>query len=252
MRPDRSWALAPALLLCACVQDEGVLSSLQEAYGAQSVDVMEAPLSSTLLVSGLAVDLCLSARTGAWDAADPGEVPPLGPEIQLALGSPTVGAAQTVPNLTGSLLDVSLLGRSDAVVNFSAVEGSPFLVTGAVADGADGGSLGIFSISVVGGCTTTFARVTGTATWTDDDGLEHSLRMPAGDSEGDGLDFPGAAVWLPSTGTLSWQARIDEELRSFVADDASGIEVDGAGGLWSGTMSGREWEVQVEAALQPQ
>ena len=252
MRPDFARSLAPLLLLSACAQDLGVLSSLQDAYGAQSVATMESPLASTLLLTGLAVDLCLSAGTGAWDGAEAGETPPLGPEILLALGGPTVGAAQSQPNLSASLLDVALLGRSDAVVSFSAASGSPFLVTGTVVDGADDSPLGIFSTSVVGGCTTSFARVTGSATWTDDDGLEHSFNMPAGDAEGEGLDFPGHTVWLPSTGTVSWQARVDEELRSFVSEDAGAIEVDGAGGIWGGTMSGRDWEVQVEAGLQPQ
>ena len=260
---DRCRALPVAtlpLLLGACASGGGTLDALQQAYGEESVAAMEPPLASTLLLAGLAVDLCLSASSGAWDGADPGEPPPLDPELQLALGEPLVATVQTLPNLDASLLEVGLMGRSDAALQVTTSAGSPFLVTGAVQDGPDGEPLGTFSYSVIGGCTTAFARLTGSASWTDDAGLEHAIHLPADETGDEGVDLPGTTVWLPAAGSVSWQARIDEELRSFVSDDASGIEPYGAGGRWSGVVSGLDgqndtnpnWSVDVVADLQPQ
>ncbi len=237
-------------LAAGCAGGGDTLARLQEAYGADTAARLQEPLTATVLVGALGADLCVTTGTGSWSAAQAGETPPLSYELADALGGPVVGQVIESSALEIRLDDVAIMGATDRVLRATAVSGSPFTVTGTVTDN-DGQRLGSFDLSVVSGCSSQWARVSGSTTWTDSDDIEHSLSFPPDSADDGGLDWPGEGGWLPAAGTLAWQARIDKEQRSFSSDDAADITRYGAGGLWPGQASGTNWQTTIEADVQP-
>ncbi|RME27393.1 MAG: hypothetical protein D6798_04665, partial [Deltaproteobacteria bacterium] len=218
----RAEILILALAGTACLPGGDTLARLQAAYGADTAARLEDPLTATVLAGALGADLCVTSGTGAWSAVRAGDAPPLSYELADALGAPVVGEVSEASALEIRLDEVAIMGGTDRIVRLTAVDGSPFTVTGTVAD-PDGGQVGRFDLSVVDGCSSQWARASGSATWTDAAGVEHSLDFPPESVGEGGLDWPGEAGWLPATGTVAWTARIDSEPRSFTSADASGI-----------------------------
>lgn len=261
MRPDARLLLLPlvALLAPGCISDQGTLARLQDAYGDQTVAALEDPLTATVLVSALAVDLCITTGTGSWGAADPGQTPPMDYDLADALGNPLVGQAVETDALALELTGVALLGGTDRLLEATAAPDSPFQVNGTVLDAADGQVLGSFDLSVVDGCSTQWARVSGTASWANQDDTWHAFTLPASGSSLPGVDWPGLTTWLPAAGSIAWKGTVGDADRAFHTDDATAIERFGAGALWPGVaydvnsngVGPIEWETTITAEIQP-
>lgn len=238
------------LALVGCVEDLGTLSRLQDAYGDQTVGLIEPALYTTLALGALSADTCVAVGEGRWSDLDIGQALPIADELAVVFGAPLVESHAVGTTIELVLSPVDLAGEEAARLLLTVVPGSPAQVSGSLTDATGATNLGSFRFEVAGDCSKDWSRISGDASWVIDD-LEHDLVLPAEASGTSGLDWPGVVPWLPSGGVLGWQGRVDGELRSFQTEDASEIEPYGTGGLWTGAVSGREWSTTVTADLQP-
>lgn len=249
-------------LLGGCAQDLGTLSSVADAYGAQTVQALTPAMGASLALGALAARLCVEVPAGAWSGLQPGDPMPVYEPLAEALGAPVIQAIA----LDGSVLEatvapVELAGQADARLLFKVVTpesgagSSPVVVT-ATLTSAEGEELGSLAYEVAADCSADWARLSGDASWSID-GVDHSFTLPAPEEGASGVDWPSAVPWLPVAGRVKWTGFLEGEDREVTTLDASEIEAYGTGGTWGATASGGStakeagWEAAVVIELQP-
>lgn len=248
----RAEIVATSLLLAGCAADQGTLSRLQDAYGAETAASLSPPLTATVVLGALAANLCVTVPNGSWDPVQSGEAPPLGDaELAALLGDPVVEHVEAGGVTAIGLSGVRLFGADDRRLELTVDTSGAVTIAGDVLDGTGEGSVGGFTLAASPECSAESVLVSGLASFTDDAGMAHDLVVPASTSATTGLVYPGPVAWLPAQGAVNWQGRIHAELRNFNTDDAAAIELLDGEAAWSGAVNGVEWSALISATIAP-
>lgn len=254
--------LLAGLLLAGCAQDLGTLSSVADAYGSQTALAVTPTMTASLALGALSSRLCVDVPAGAWSTLAVGDPVPVDETLAEVLGAPVVEVLAidgSVAELTAA--PVPLAGQEDARLLLKVVSpeakgsSSPVVVTGTLT-AATGEELGSFAYEVASDCSSTWARLSGSATWTLDE-VDHEFTLPAPEEGASGVDWPGVVPWLPTAGRVKWDGFMEGQDRELTTLDASEMEPYGTGGRWTATASGGDtlkeqgWEAQVTLDLQP-
>jgi len=249
--------------LAACGEAGPPLSRLTQAWAADTVARANGPLTRTLILAGLAAELCASRQSVPLVDLEVGSALPVSPALGAVLGQSELhsidGALGETVVLVYEGMDLSdhdvewlrltvmttdehfqvefdpLIGDAEGSTEIARLEG-----------------FGQISISVDLGCSSSQALVGGSALWVDDEGRRHELKLPADSEIGSDLSFDGAVPWLPVAGAVSWSARIEGQDRSMTTEDAAEILVDSQGnGKWPVTVWGPDWQGEGLSAIVP-
>ena len=246
--------LSALVLVVACGEPGLPMSRLTQAWAAQTVERASPPITTTLLLAGLAAELCAGREGSAWTDLESGEPLPITDALDDALGGPQVYSVEGL-QAGATVVVVDGVDLSDHPVEWLrltvTVTAELFQVAfdPLVADGADDvavarmESVGQIGLVVNSGCSASQAWVSGSALLVDNDGRRHELKLPADSDLGSDLNFDGQIPWLPMAGAISWSSRIEGQDRSLVTADAAEILVDGVGhARWPVTVRGPDWQ----------
>lgn len=238
--------------LAACGEPGVPLERVTKAWAAETANRAADSITGTLILAGLASELCVLGRVVPGEWADP-EILPISDALHEALGAPRVNGVESVSGdaVMVTLADVSMAGRTGQWLRFSMLTDDTtvqFDFDPLVADDDLGDEtaqlegFGHTSVSVGKGCSSEIAVVTGQALWVDRDGRNHDIKIPADSDLGTDLSLGGAAPWLPISGALSWEAKIDDQQRSMTTESGAEIRMDDAGDArWPVTVYGPDW-----------
>jgi len=214
----RAAELLPVLLLVGCQPSfDPYYSSLTDSWAAQTLESAGPSITAALIIAGMATELC---RTEVfWSSLSEEGSLPLSSVLQAALGEPEIDEISVAEDLTEVYLrDVRIMDRDQASIRLVPNRsGSSYSLTAEVRDGRDGETFGSLTFSVSDGCDST----SGNAKWTDLAGVQHTIAIPADDTD-IGLKFDCA--YAPNDGTLQWVGELDSEIRQFTTADAAEID----------------------------
>jgi hypothetical protein len=238
--------------LAACGEPGVPLERVTKAWAAETGIRAVDSITGTLVLAGLASELCILARVVPGEWADP-EILPISDALHEALGAPWVHGVESASggSVMVTLAGVSIAGRTGQWLRFSMLTGDTtvqFDFDPLVADDDVGDEtvqlegFGHTSVSVGKDCSPEIAVVTGQALWVDLDGRSHDIKIPADSGLGTDLIFGGGVPWLPDSGALSWEAKIDGQQRSMLTESGAEIRMDDAGDArWPVTIYGPDW-----------
>lgn len=240
------------LVLTGCGEPGAPLERLIKAWAAETGVRATDSIASTLVLAGLASEMCPVATLSPDEWENPGELP-ISVAMHQALGTPVVHEVEYASGgaVQMTLEDVSIGGRQGQWLRFSMLAGEnaiqfefePLVADEDVGDETarlDG--FGHTSVAIDNGCAPENAMVSGQALWVDPSGRHHDISIPADSNLGSGLVFGGSEPWLPESGTLSWDAKIDGQQRSLVTESGFEIRTDDNGeARWPVTVHGPDW-----------
>ncbi len=231
----RPLLVLPFVLGCAQSGNSGPLSRLSRAWAVQTADSASMSVTSTALLGALSAALCVHRADDELLLLGPGDLLPLEPSLQEALGSPQIEQLEVEYALTIVLSGVDVLDRTDQWLRISSVEdGSQFTVEldALIDDGSDNiqverlVSFGQLRLDLDGNCTARQTLIRGKALWIDEDSRRHDVQIPADSELGGDLAMGGDVPYLPTSGALGWSARYEGQDRSVTTEDAGEIRVD--------------------------
>ena len=243
--------LSLAVLLQGCGEPGPLLSRLTQAWSDQTISDARAGINGTLVLAGLAADLCPVLGSDEWMSLEEGDLLPIDVAFSNALGSPSIVSVDTSDesNVSMTIEGIDIGGRDDAGLRLTVTrseESEQFEITAFIADGGEEqvdhmGGFAQVSVAISTNCTDAQAFGRGTAIWKGARGRNHELKIPADDLDAD-LNFNGAVPWLPSSGTVFWSDRGQAQARSVTTEQANAIEVDDSGNArWPATVRGPDW-----------
>jgi hypothetical protein len=238
--------------LAGCGETGVPLERLTRAWAAETGIRAADSITGTLVLAGLASEMCILAQVPPEDWADP-EALPISDALYEALGAPVLHLVESTGggSLQVTLADVSMAGRTGQWLRFSMFAGEngvQFEFEPLEADDEVGDEtprmvgFGHTSVNVGSDCSPEIAMATGQALWVDTSSRHHDIKIPADSDLGSELVFGGAEPWLPVSGALSWEAKIDGQQRSMITESGSEIRMDDEGkARWPVTVHGPDW-----------
>ena len=245
---------AVLLICCGCAQSSGEpLSRLTQAWAVDTADQAVTSVTGTLVLSALAAHICARRNGTDVDALAAGEAFPIPDSLVAIMGSPVVHSVEPAEGEWSQavLENIRLAGRSGEWLRVLlteteeqlSVEFAPLVDD----EGADGeparmAGFGQISITVEPDCTSERSVVSGKALWIDEDDRRHEVTMPADQELGSELVLSGDVPWLPLSGAINWEARIDKQRRSLTSEDATELRLtDGGVARWPVGVYGPDW-----------
>ena len=248
------------LLLGACATGEKTAPVLLDRYvtalGETTADAASPAITAALVLSGVGVALCArraEAEAAPWTL---GAAPPLHEELIRALGEPVVVEVNDEPGAFTALLGGVTLGGPEGALRLSTRPGaSSFEVTALALSAVSGGSTtGTADLGIAEGCLPGDNLVSGSTRWTDGEGREAVVLLPA-DAAAEGISLGSVHPMLPQSGALGWSSVIDGGDRSLTTEDAATLSVEEGSALptarWPTQVVGEGWEARVELLLAP-
>ncbi len=214
----RASEMLPVLLLVGCQPSfDRYYSSLTDSWADQTLESAGPSITAALIIAGMTSELCRSDIT--WSSLSEEGSPPLSSVLLEAMGEPEIDEISVEDDLTEIYLrDVRIMDRDQASVRLVPNRSeSSYSLTAEVRDGRDGETFGSLTFSVSDACDSS----SGNAKWTDLAGVQHTITIPADDTD-IGLKFDCA--YAPNDGTLQWTGEIDGQTRLFTTSDAAEID----------------------------
>jgi hypothetical protein len=246
-----------------CAQTEPPLSRLVQAWAADTAEQAAAPMTGTLVLAALAAELCAASAIDSWDDLGAGQELPVSPQLRDALGSPVVHSAEFSDAAVAQvvLADVDIAGRFGQWLRVTlnaqeeqlSVEFAPL-----VADESEStetarlDGFGQISLNVQSECTSERSLVGGSALWIDEENRRHEVKLPADQELGSDLVFGADVPWIPVSGGISWEARIDKQRRTITTEDAGEIRTNDAfQRRWPVMVHGPDWSGTALTVIAP-
>ncbi|MDG1478442.1 MAG: hypothetical protein P8R54_02580 [Myxococcota bacterium] len=214
----RAVEMLPVLLLVGCQPSfDRYYSSLTDSWATQTLESAGPSITAALIIAGMTTELCRTDVT--WSSLSEEGSPPLSSVLLEAMGEPEIDEISAEEDLIEVYLrDVRIMDRDQASIRLVPNRSeSSYSLTAEVRDGRDGETFGSLTFTVSDGCDSS----SGNAKWTDLVGVQHTIAIPADDTD-IGLKFDCA--YAPNDGTLQWTGELDSETRQFTTADAAEID----------------------------
>jgi hypothetical protein len=246
-----------------CAPTGPPLSRLVQAWAADTAEQASAPMTGTLVLAAFAGELCFASATGSWDNLEPSDALPISRLLGDALGNPTIHSADYGDAGVAQMLlaDVDIAGRTgqwlrvtiNAQEDTFSVEFAPLVADEeVVTETARLDGFGQINLSVDSSCTAERSMVGGNALWIDHENRRHEVKMPADQELGSDMVFGDDVPWIPVSGGISWEARIDKQRRTITTEDADEIRVnESLVSRWPVVVHGPDWSGNVLTTIAP-
>lgn len=251
------------LLLVGCVEAGPPLSRLTQGWAVETAEIASDALTGSVVLSGLAAELCWSRGAAQWDDIGIGDGLPISEELDAALGNPIVASFEIQGSgaVSITLSGVRLAGREGQWLRIVAtaetdqyqLEFSPL-----VADEEEGDETarlegyGQINLAVDDSCSPGRSMVSGNALFIAEDGRRQEVKVPADSEFGSDLIMDADTPWVPIGGVLGWSARIDAQSRSITTEDAVDLRIDSDGmWRWPVDVHGPDWSGTALTSIQP-
>ncbi len=260
-------SFAASLVMACSVEEPDRLVRLTRAWAAETAEYSSPSLTGTVLMAGLANQLCKDQDTQAWSDLSPGQPLPITANFAGALGEPVVELvdAEDAPALFLLVSGVELLGRSETWLRINTVAATErYSVDIQVLEGMEAElddvlrlpAYGQVGFEVDAACITARGTVRGTALWTDDHGGRQDVGIPADTDLGSAVAFDPGQPYLPVMGSMRWTARMGGQERTVTTEDAVELRVDASGedlpiGRWPSIVRGAGWSGDAITVISP-
>ncbi len=246
-----------------CAPTGPPLSRLVQAWAADTAEQAATPITGTLMLAALAGEFCVASSAEAWSAVEPGEELPVSMKLRDALGAPVIHSMEFDETAMAQMVlaEVDISGREgqwlrvnlNALSDSYAVEFAPLVADDGIgAEIARLDGFGQISLNVDLECTLERSMVGGSALWIDEENRRHEVKLPADQELGSDLVFGDETPWIPVSGGISWEARIDKQRRTITTEDAGEIRVDESlDGRWPVVVHGPDWSGTALTTIAP-
>jgi len=228
-----------------------------------TADQAEKSIAATLVLGALSAEICAMRNLDEVPIPVVGHPFPMSDELGAILGMPAVHSVESgepmwsqvvlsnvrLGERTGQWLRIALSEQDEQL----SLDFAP-LIDDANSNGEPARMAGFGQINVLVApeCTEEHSVVSGNALWIDEDNRRHEVSLPADQELGSNLVFAGDVPWLPVSGTISWEARIDKQRRSLVSEDATEIRINSEGeALWPVVIHGSDWSGTALTTIAP-
>ena len=246
-----------------CAPTGPPLSRLVQAWAADTAEQAATPITGTLLLAAVAGEFCVASSEDSWAEMEPGDELPVSLKLRNALGIPVIHSMEfdeaTVTQMV--LTDVDIAGREGQWLRLTlnpqtdnyAVEFAPLVADDEIGtETARLDGFGQINLSVDVGCTAERSMVGGSALWIDEENRRHEVKLPADQELGSDLVFGDEVPWIPVSGGISWEARIDKQRRTITTEDAGEIRVnESSDGRWPVVVHGPDWSGTALTTIAP-
>jgi len=246
-----------------CAPTGPPLSRLVQAWAAETAEHASDPLTGTLVLAALTAELCSSELLDSLGEVENNTELSLSPQLQDALGAPKLysleysdaGVGQMmlsgvdIAGRTGQWLRVTLTTQEEQILaEYAALVDEPSGAT----EPARLDGFGQISLHVGTGCTNTRSMVGGSALWVDEENRRHEVKIPADQELGSDLVFGSDRPWIPVSGAISWEARIENQRRTVTTEDAAEIRMSEDGeSRWPVDVYGPDWSGTALTTIAP-
>jgi hypothetical protein len=220
-------------------------------------------MTGTLVLAAFSAELCVAAATDSWDLLEAGDALLISGLLGDVMGNPTIHSANYGEAGIAQMLlaDVDIAGRTgqwmrvtiNAQEDTFSVEFAPLVADeemGTETAGLDG--FGQINLSVDSSCTAERSMVGGNALWIDEENRRHEVKMPADQELGSDMVFGDDVPWIPVSGGISWEARIDKQRRTITTKDADEIRVnESLERRWPVVVQGPDWSGNALTTIAP-
>jgi len=242
-----------------CAGDGNTLSRLTDAWADQTMEVAGPAVAAALVNGALAVEACAVVDEEDWLELEPGEALPISSRLNAALGEPQVGLVEDLGDgaIQMTVVGVQIMDRESASMRFVTSPGAvTFGFESVYLDGKltdvevnVSESFGRVALSLYSDCPTSVNWLEGQAVWTDLDERVHTVVLPADSDLSTGVSFELTDSFVPSSGTLSWEGRVDGQERGVTTNDAADVSVQTMDSgqatvetmFWPGVAHGSDW-----------
>ena len=252
------------LAALGCDQAAGPpLTRLTQAWAADTAEHAADSMTASLLLGALSSEICVQWAQGTAEEPVSGSPFLLSEPLSWALGEPVVHSVELDSEQWSQMVlsGINLMGLSDQWLRIQITEQdgdltfdfAPLLDDNDVVDEpARLVGFGQSSLIVQSECMAQQTMVTGTALWIDTNNQRHELKLPADQELGSDIVFTEGLPWVPLSGGISWEARIDSQRRSITTEDADELRMNSAGvGRWPVMVHGPDWSGSALVTIAP-